>query len=240
MNKKIKTFFSKQDRGSVSYVLLVYAFTVLTAGGGVLGALQKIGAGDITKDALAKYRAAVAISENPGPHTDPELNAAIKQFQAALSRAVQDTPNAPESLKQFVAFIPQDGRATQNTSSLSDSFPLTLFNQTDTTGRECGVPAVTLTGKVDGKNVGTFAPGKSVTTRVSKGTHRIQACGKAPWNCIEGDVPVPKYTFVYFYWGCRQSLNPMDPVPAFEPVLELGGISVGMLEVAFSAPPEIK
>ena len=241
MKKNSWSFFRQSDPGVVSYLILVFAFTVLTAGAGLIAALLHLGAGDKTQAAVSKYRKAVEIAENPNAHSDAELNGAIKDFQNSLAETVRQTPGANTSLGPFVKFIPLEGKGNQDTASQSDTFPLTVFNQTHNTGKECGAKPVTITVAVDGRNVGSVKPGGAVSTNVRKGTHVVRACAPAPFGCISLNVPVPKYTYVYFYWVCRQGLKPLDPVPAAEPgVWEIPGFDSSMMDVIFADPPAIE
>lgn len=230
---------AQSQAGVVSFLVLVYASTVLTAGAGLIGGLSRLGAGDKTLDAVAKYRKALDISSNPNVHTDVELNTAIKDFQKSLATAVQNTPGANSTLAPYSKFIPLQGRTTKNTAGKSESFPLTVFNYTHNTGKECGAVPVTIKVTVDGKTLGSVAPGKAITTNVPKGNHVVNACGKAPFNCVGLTLAVPKYTFVYFYWVCRQGLNPIDPQPAVEPVqMEIPGFDPALMDVVFADPPQ--
>lgn len=242
MNKNLLTrgFFRKSDPGVVSYLILVFAFTVLTAGAGLIGALLHLGAGDKTQSAVSKYRKAVDIAENPSAHTDAELNGAIKDFQRSLAETVRETPGANTTLGPFTKFIPLEGRAVQNTASNSDTFPLTIFNQTNTTGKECGAKPVTISVKVDGVGIGSVKPGAAISKSVTKGTHVVVACAPEPFGCPSGNVPVPKYTYIYFFWVCRQGVNPMDPVPAWSPGAEIPGFDSSMMNIIFADPPVVE
>lgn len=241
MNKKavsVLKFFRGSDAGIVGYLVLVFAFTVLTAGAGLIAALLHLGAGDRTQDAVSKYRKAVEIAENPALHTDAELNGAIKDMQVSLAETVRQTPGANTSLGPFTRFIPLEGRATQNTANKSESFPLTIFNQTNTTGKECGAKPMTFTLKVDGRGLGSVAPGHAVSTSVPKGNHFVIACAPAPFGCPSLTVPVPKYTYVYFFWVCRQGLKPIDPAGGVSlGAWEIPGFDPGMMDVIFADPP---
>src|SRR5687767_2032822 len=97
---------SQSQAGVVSYLILVFAFTVLTAGAGLIGALLRLGGGEDTQSAVSKYRKAVEIAENPNLHTDAELNGAIKDFQKSLAEAVQSTPGANTSLGPMLQILP--------------------------------------------------------------------------------------------------------------------------------------
>lgn len=245
MNKKllfgIRGFLGKSDPGIVSYLILVFAFTVLTAGAGLIAALLHLGAGDRTEAAVSKYRKAVEIAEHPSAHTDAELNGAIKDFQVSLAETVRQTPGANTSLGPFTRFIPLEGRAVQSTAANSDTFPLTIFNQTNSTGKECGAKPVTISVKVDGKSIGSVKPGAAISTTVTKGTHLVVACAPAPFGCPSGNVPVPKYANIYFFWVCRQGLKPLDPVPAMRPEpWGIPGFDSSMMDIIFADPPVVE
>jgi hypothetical protein len=243
MNIKLAFFkrFRIHDPGFVSYTLMVYMLTVLTSSAGMMASLKKLGASPETLEAItAKYRAVVKIVENPGPYTDMQANAALKDFRTALGQGIANTPGANAKLGPYNSrFVTTAGNSTRTTVNNSDSFPFTVLNNTNNTGKECGAKPVTITVKIDGANVGAVAPGKSVTRNVGKGVHKVVACFPSPFGCAEASFQVPKYTFIYVIWVCRPGLKPIDPAIGMEPVAaEL--FDPAALDVVFGEPPVIQ
>lgn len=202
---KVRFFSRFNERGfGLIVTALLAACAALSA---AIGIVYSLGFSDDAREYQRIHRQAMEAASDP-TSTPVELNGHLNAVRNALSKAASSAPPTT-TVKPWLAFDARvNPNAMQTAASKSNEQPLTVFNLTDRTGRECGAKPVAIAVTVDGRGLGAVRPGGVVSTVVSRGSHTVVGCFPSGGGCPAVKIVVPKQTAANFFWICRSSYLP--------------------------------